>query len=360
MKPITVGISGINAVDNPGPGVGVARSLRADEDLPVRIVGLAYDAMEPGIYMDWLMNRCYVMPYPSRGAGPYLERLLYIRDTYGLDYVIPCLDVELPLYAAFADDLAAEGIKTLTPTRDQFKLRGKDRLEELSCAIGLRTPRTKVVTSLEEMEQALDRIGYPAMIKGVFYKAHRALNPHQAVCAYNEIVAEWGYPVIVQEIVEGEELNVVGAGDGRGGCLGLMGLKKMWVTDLGKMWTGVSVKNQAMLAAARAFIRCSQWRGAFELECISSGGDIYLIEINPRLPAWSFFSTGLGINLPAGMVRSAMGLPVNPNRDYEAGKLYIRYTYEVISDSIPFQDMMTKGEHTHETDIRKTGLSQAS
>lgn len=56
MTALTIAISGINATDNPGPGTGVARSLREADDLDVRIIGLAYDAMEPGIYMDWLVE----------------------------------------------------------------------------------------------------------------------------------------------------------------------------------------------------------------------------------------------------------------------------------------------------------------
>ena len=71
----TVALSGINAVDNPGPGIGVARSLNEDTDLRAQIIGLAYDAMEPGIYMDWVVDRSYIMPYPSGDGDAYFDRL---------------------------------------------------------------------------------------------------------------------------------------------------------------------------------------------------------------------------------------------------------------------------------------------
>jgi carbamoyl-phosphate synthase large subunit len=351
MKSITVGVSGINAVDNPGPGVGVARALKEDTDLDVKVVGLAYDAMETGIFMDWLFDKSYVMPYPSGEMEAYIQRLLYIKESFGLDYVSPSLDVELPIYTRFADELAQAGIHCLVPTRTQFKLRGKDRLTAVAERIGIRVPRTEVVTTIDDLYRALDTIGWPAMIKGAFYQACRAHTTQQALACYHNIVAEWGYPVIVQQVVTGDELNVVGVGDGQGGCLGLVGIKKMGTTSLGKIWTGVTIRNQAMLDAARAFIKEYKWRGAFELECMAQGDDIFLIEINPRLPAWSYFAAGLGINLPANMVRQAFGLPVNHNTDYEPGKLYIRYTYEVISDSVPFQHMMTKGEHANDTQL---------
>src|ERR1700759_485400 len=98
MKTLKIGVTGINAVDNPGPGVGVARSLKEAGDFDVKIVGLAYDAMEPGVYMDWVVDAAFIVPHPSCSGETYLERLLEIKRTYGLDFIIPNLDAELPLY----------------------------------------------------------------------------------------------------------------------------------------------------------------------------------------------------------------------------------------------------------------------
>ena len=44
------------------------------------------------------------------------------------------------------------------------------------------------------------------------------------------------------------------------------------------------------------------------------------------------------------MVKKALGLPVKVASDYEAGKLYIRYTYEVITDMSAFQQIAIQGE----------------
>ncbi len=345
MQEIIVGVSGINAVDNPGPGVGVARALKEDKGLKVKIVGLAYDAMEPGIYLDWLIDKSYIMPYPSGGREAFLERLAYIKNSYGLDFIIPMLDAELPLYTKYVRDIEQLGIQTYVPTPEQFRLRSKDRLTEVAGRIGLEHPRTEVVNSHGELLLALDKLGLPVMVKGAFYKAHRAYTTQEAVAHYNQLVAEWGYPVLVQKTVSGEEMNVVGVGDGEGGHLGIVGIKKLWITTLGKIWTGVTVKNEPMLKAAARFISEYKWKGAFELECIVDGETIYLIEINPRFPAWSYFAAGVGINLPGNIIRKAYGLPPVENMEYEAGKLFVRYTYEVVTDMKAFQDVVTKGEH---------------
>ncbi len=344
MDELFIGVSGINAVDNPGPGIGVARSLKEDADLNVKIVGLAYDAMEPGIYMDWVVDKSFILPYPSGDGDAFIERLLYIKQSYGLDVVIPNLDAELPLYIKHAATLAEHGIRTFLPNMEQFRLRGKDRLIEISDKIGIALPRTRVVNSLDGLMRAIADIGLPVMVKGSFYKAYRCFTTAEAVSHYHDLVAEWGYPIIVQQVVAGDEMNVVGMGDGEGGSLGCVGIKKISITALGKIWTGVTVKNARMLAATENFVREFKWRGPFELECIISGDQVYLIEINPRFPAWSYFATGVGVNLPSRLVRRCLGLPLSPAADYDAGKLFVRYTYELVTDMTTFQKAVTRGE----------------
>jgi carbamoyl-phosphate synthase large subunit len=182
------------------------------------------------------------------------------------------------------------------------------------------------------------------MVKGAFYKAYRARTPQEAAAHYNSIVAEWGYPVIVQKTISGEEMNVVGVGDGQGGSLGRIGIKKLTVTSLGKIWNGVTIKHSGMLNAADSFVEFCKWKGGFELECIVDGPDVYLIEINPRLPAWSYFATAVGANLPSQILRTAMNEPVRTPQDYETGRLFVRYTYEMITDMDYFQKMTLQGE----------------
>ena len=97
--------------------------MREDAGLNVEIVGLAYDATEPGIYMDWVIDKSFIVPYPSGAGDTYFARLLAIKASHGLDFVIPNLDAELPFYIKYADRLAEHGIGTMLPTMAQFRLR---------------------------------------------------------------------------------------------------------------------------------------------------------------------------------------------------------------------------------------------
>ena len=120
-------------------------------------------------------------------------------------------------------------------------------------------------------------------------------------------------------------------------------MKKLTTTKLGKIWTGVTVDHPGMLAAARAFIAQTRWNGPFELECMVEGDRIHLIEINPRFPAWVAAAAGVGINLPARLARSALGLPLGPIAPPAAGRLFVRYTSDLIADMSIFQSLVTTG-----------------
>lgn len=348
MKGLSIAISGINATDNPGPGVPVAKSLN-ESRMDFECIGLSYDANDPGNYLHGVFSKSYILPYPTNGWHGIRQQLLKIKKNSGLDMIIPCLDAELPLFIKYQEELAEDGIRTFLPSARQFKLRNKRNLSEFSGAIGLRHPETICVFSIDELYSALEKISFPVAIKGQYYKAMIARNSAEACKYFNLIADEWGLPILVQQVVEGEEINLIGVGIGDGNDLGLVAMKKLTTTSLGKIWSGVSIHNEALLAAAKSFLETSKWRGPFELECIVNGEEIYLIEINPRFPAWAYFATGLGINLPERMIKFVLDQNSSNASLYPAGKLFVRFTDEIICDMEHFSTLITTGE-SHEQD----------
>lgn len=334
-----IGISGINATDNPGPGVPVAKCLRA-AGRTEKLIGIGYEPHDPGHYLRQYLDDSALMTFPGQGWEAYRTRLYSLRDRFGLGAIIPCLDAELPLFIRFQDELAREGLRTFLPTEAQFKLRNKEHLAALAPKIGARHPRTHVVHSIAELDAAWRVCAKPAFIKGPYYKAYRVHTWEDAAYHLGELVNEWGWPILLQEAVTGEELNVVGVGDGHGGHFGLVAIKKLTTTHLGKIWSGVTIVHDALMRVCEAFIRTTGWRGPFELECIANGDDIVLIEINPRFPAWVGFSAGVGVNLPERLVRHLHGESVARDSDYAAGRLFMRYTDEVVTDLSHFQKIL--------------------
>ena len=149
---LTIGVTGLNATDNPGPGVAVLRSLRASARPGERLVGLTYDALDPGVYTRGLADASFLLPYPSSGAQAFLLRLRQVHERVGLDVIVPTLDAELPLFIALEPRLRAMGIALLLPTREQLALRAKAKLAALGKAAGIDVPATAIVASADELE----------------------------------------------------------------------------------------------------------------------------------------------------------------------------------------------------------------
>ena len=174
-RPLTVAVTGLNATDNPGPGVAVIRALR-DADPAIRIIGLAYDALDPGIYATDLVRDIFMLPYPSQGLTAFWSRLEYVHHKVGIDVIIPTLDAELPAFLDLEPKLRELGIRMLLPTREQFTLREKGRLAQLGTKSGISVPATAVVNSIDELSRVHHRVPYPMYVKGLYYGATLALN----------------------------------------------------------------------------------------------------------------------------------------------------------------------------------------
>ena len=151
-------------------------------------------------------------------------------------------------------------------------------------------------------------------------------------------------PIIIQEFIKGIEVNVVALGDGKGNTIGAVPMRKQYITDKGKAWSGITLDNKNMLDLTHKIITDTQWRGGMELELIkTSKNELYLIEINPRLPAWVYLAVGAGQNLPEALVNLAMGKFVKPFSNYEVGKMFIRYSYDMICNVDEFQELSING-----------------
>jgi carbamoyl-phosphate synthase large subunit len=348
-EPLTIAVTGLNATDNPGPGVPVLRSLRDGARARERHVGLTYDALDPGVYTRDLADRVFLLTYPSAGARAFLDRLTAIHARTRLDVIIPTLDAELPLFIALEPELRAMGIGLFLPSLAQLELRGKARLAALGQAAGVDVPATAVVTSVEDIVRA-EAIGYPMFVKGPFYGATLVTCRDEAIVAFYKTLASWGGPVILQASVRGEEVNLVGVGDGEGGLLGPVVMKKLALTDKGKGWAGVTIRDDGLVRVASRIVAATRWRGPLEVEALRTGPKTYqIIEINPRFPAWVHLATGAGVDLPRLVVDLARGEPTPALGPYQVGKLFVRISLDQVVDMHEFERIVTTGEIAHTT-----------
>src|SRR5512139_3203602 len=105
-----VAVTGMNATDNPAPGVPVVRSLRADRNFSGKVIGLGYDPLDPGFYAEGLLDAGALLPFPSAGREAMLQKVSTLRHELGIQVLLPTLDSELRVLAALERELDELGI----------------------------------------------------------------------------------------------------------------------------------------------------------------------------------------------------------------------------------------------------------
>ena len=256
-KGISIAVSGLNATDNPGPGVPVIRSIRKSPEFDGIITGMAFDPLDPGIYMQGICDNVFLMPYPTQGADRLLERIKEIHSKLRLDVIIPTLDSELDAYIRISGELEKMGIRSFLPSVQGLNVRSKVYFERLR-EMGITVPDGQSIASMTSIYELDKKFKFPVMVKGQFYEAYVAYSPMDAEYYFRKISAKWGLPVVVQEYVVGQEYDVMALGDGRGGLIGAVPIKKIQLTEKGKAWGGnnqiqrhrrlLSYRNQSQIS----------------------------------------------------------------------------------------------------------------
>jgi carbamoyl-phosphate synthase large subunit len=226
-----------------------------------------------------------------------------------------------------------------------FNLRSKSRFHLLR-DIGINVPRGKPVNDEAAVFDLEKDYKFPVVVKGQFYEAFVAQSPVEAASLFLKISSKWGLPVVIQEFIQGTEYDVVALGDGRGGLMGAVPMRKMQLTDQGKAWGGITIEDQGMNEFVRSVMSKLKWRGPCEFEVMKArhSGEYYLIEVNPRFPAWCYLAAGAGQNLPWATVKLALGERIAPFSSYQVGTLFLRHSVEHIYPLSQYRRLTTEGQ----------------
>ena len=339
-----IAITGLARGENPQPGGALVRSIRRAWP-NAYIVGLVYDAQESGIYADDKPDIVHTIPYPSSGKQALLDRIETILEISSFDILLPTLDAEIEPLIKMNDALIEMGITTIIPSLDSFQKRTKANLTELCKNADVRTPKTLTAQSASSAIEAAKEIGFPAFIKGPYYDAYRVYGSSDIIARANALLAEWGGPLLLQEEKLGSEFNIIGVGDGEGKILTKCSVRKTVVSSKGKGYGGVTVNDPKLNELCDKIISELQWFGPFELEFIreESTGDYYLLEINPRFPAWADVPALLGSNMAQTAILLATGQELETQGDCPVGQFFLRHNIDLVGSVNEFGQLMANG-----------------
>jgi len=346
VRPLTIAVTGLNATDNPAPGVPLIRSIRHHAGDSCYIIGLSYDPLDPGNYMEGIADAVYLMPYPSQGTEILMERIQHIHRRNPIDVLIPTLDAELPAYLKLSRELESLGIRTFLPTEQQLRLRSKAKFNDLKIDLGINVPESIAINESTEIRRLDSKFKFPVMVKGQFYDAFIAYTSTEVEAHFHRIRSKWGVPVVIQEFIVGEEYDVAAVGDGKGGLVGAVPMRKMQLTDKGKAWGGITIREPKLNDFIADVMQKLRWRGPCEFEIMKAprNGEYFLLEINPRFPAWLYLAVGAGRNLGWAAVMLALGEKVGPMPPPEPGVMFLRHSHDQICHLSDFESLTTRGE----------------
>lgn len=303
-----VAISGFHGLDNPEPGTPVARALRQGWRGAIEIDALTYDPLTTGAWMPGVADALHIVPSLKDGDDAVFARIMEIHKRRRLDALIPCLDLEIPVYARLADRLAREGIGTLLPSAENAYAIGKTRLAKFCHDHDIAAPKTIHVASLGDLPLHAQQFGFPLFIKSTVVGAKRVGDITRAISEADKFNKRWDGGVILQEVLAGEEFVVSAVAGRNGRCRAIVAMRKLGLNEKGKGVVGAVIDDPEIIDHAKAILEKLDWRGPLEMEFIRSPATkrLYLIEVNCRFPSWIMLAHWARCNLPVVLLQEIL------------------------------------------------------
>ena len=307
-----IAVTGLNTASEPAAGYGVLKSLNdcGDHDL----IGLVYEPLETCIYQNGLMKKAYLLPYPEKDSGEYLNRLSQIKSNAGMDILIPNQNREIPLLINSVSALDGMGIKTLLPHRQSLRDIFKGELTE-------RLKERAVSFSLPSMEGSADRIFIPSLGKSPVQNANIFRN------------------------IEGEEFSTALLADRDHQVAGSVSIKKLLTSPGGSTWMGLTIDDDELSDLAEEIVAQTGWTGPMTINMLrNENGNLCIRNVQPVFPDWINFAATAGVNLPSLLVDILQGKKVSSVSRIIPGKLFVRMSIDIVADIDRFGTFSLTGE----------------
>jgi carbamoyl-phosphate synthase large subunit len=296
-SPVTVVITAAGSA----PAQAFIRGLRAQEQLPVRLVGLDTSPRAAGLFD---CDRRYTIP---RVADPdFAAAIAAVCQAEAADLLVPIADFELSPLAELAAWLHEQtGVRVITNTPQAVALANDKRASaEAVAAHGVAVPAVLEPSALQTLTE-------PVIVKPVIGAGSRGVTVVHDPAELAGALAVAGRDPIVQTFIDGPEhtVDMVIAPDGE--VLALAPRVRVEVRA-GQSYKSVTVDDPEVEEAARRVVAALGITAQANVQLIKSqrDGRPYFVECNPKFAAAMGLTIGAGLNVPLLYVKLALGLPV--------------------------------------------------
>jgi diaminopimelate decarboxylase len=316
-------ISGLYSGTNPQPGIGVSRSLR--QAYPnATLVGVEYSNRSSGIHWPDLDELWLQRPWEELDLDAYATQVREVLDAGA--FWVSGVDLEIMWLAS----VFPEGHRNLlTPPAEAIQKVAKPAVEAHR-GLPVRIP-TFISTELSdwELHAFCRQHDWKVWLKGPYYEAVRTSSWDVVERVRTLLARAWSTErLFLQAHVTGYEESVCFCAY-RGELAGSVYMRKRELTEEGKTWAGdVTEVPEEFAAPLRKIVKELNWTGGAELEMVRDmDGQLWLIECNPRFPAWIYGAAIAGRNLPALLIEKATGIPAQ--KSSTADEEFTRVVLEV-------------------------------
>jgi len=291
-------LSGLYSGTNPQPGVGIARSLRAAYP-SATLVGIEYSNRCSGIHWSDLDDVILQRGWEDIDLESYALSIQELLDSGAL--WISGVDLEIMWLASVFPNGHPN---LLTPSAPALKRISKPAVEAHR-GLPVKIPEFISTTASDwDLHAFCRQHGWRVWLKGPYYEAVRT--PSWDIFErFRSVLSEaWSTDnLFLQTHVTGYEESICFCAY-QGELVQAIYMSKRELTDEGKTWAGEVVElPQELAAPLRQIVRDLNWTGGAEFEMVRDpAGQLWLLECNPRFPAWIHGASITGRNLPAALV----------------------------------------------------------
>jgi predicted ATP-grasp superfamily ATP-dependent carboligase len=215
------------------------------------------------------------------------------------------------------------------------ELMDKQRLYEIAAAAGVRTPWMHHATTRAELDEMLPGMTYPCVLKPTMGHVAKDLvgvgtlrmDSRADVLEHAGRLLDLGVPVLLTELVPGPETLLEGAvtvRDADGNYPLEYGRRKIrqWPLDYGVGCLMEAADVAETCEMNRKLLEITGYVGvaACETKRHAQTGDLYLIEINVRVPGAFGLAQACGVDGPWRLYAALAGLPLGPQPEQINGR----------------------------------------
>lgn len=329
-------------------GLGLVRSLGRQK---IPVYALDYIVDTEGLYSKYAQS--YVCPNPETQPEKLMKYLKMLsRKTDSKPVLFPASDSFVLFVSNNLSELSKDFKIVISNPQVQADLVSKSKLNEIAKRFGVPCPQTFSVNSFDELNQVVDDITYPCLIKPALSPSWRkpemkpVVGPRKVIKVDTAAkLVEWYRKimlhdprVVIQELIPGDDAHlfyVASYLDRDSRVLGAFAGRKTRVTPIhfGSASFVEAVYNPTLLELNKKLLTSIGYRGlgGVEFKLDPRDGKFKLIEVNARWGLWDGFGSYCGINLSQIAYLDAIGQKVSPVSTYSSDKKWISFEREIFA-----------------------------